>query len=237
MSLGEEIDFAYDISASFSSADQAGFDAVRIRTGAQATFKKLYIGDDEIAPTVVPTTNDGLTIILPQHITKANNAPLRIVFSAEVFELATTFLGEVSYSQTETLPQPIVDGDASDALSTNSLRVLSTSDQQPALLQNLSFSTPVLTPNGDQVHDELRIDYQLFGLPEEVAVALEIYTLDGSRINTVPQGLQTAGPQTAHWDGRDQNGAVLPPGIYLIAVAIQSERSADTVLRPLGLAY
>jgi len=49
--------------------------------------------------------------------------------------------------------------------------------------------------------------------------------------------LQTAGPQTAHWDGRDQNGAVLPPGIYLIAVAIQSERSADTVLRPLGLAY
>ena len=237
VSLGEEIDFAYDISASFSSADQVGFDAVRIRTGAQATFKKLYIGDDEIAPAEVPTTNDGLTIILPQHITKANNAPLRIVFSAEVFELATTFLGEVSYSQTETLPQPIVDGDASDVLSTNSLRVLSTSDQQPALLQNLSFSTPVLTPNGDQVHDELHIDYQLFGLPEEVAVALEIYTLDGSRINTVPQGLQTAGPQTAHWDGRDQNGAVLPPGIYLIAVAIQSERSADTVLRPLGLAY
>ncbi|MDP6702671.1 MAG: FlgD immunoglobulin-like domain containing protein, partial [Candidatus Latescibacteria bacterium] len=79
--------------------------------------------------------------------------------------------------------------------------------------------------------------YELFGLPERVPVDLAIYGLDGRKIATVPQGLQTAGPQTARWDGRDQSGATLPPGIYLIAITVQSERSGDDALRPLGLAY
>ena len=235
VSLGEMIDFAYDLSASFSG--QSGFDAVRIQTGARPQFKELLIGDQATEPAAVREADDGLTVVLPQRIIGATNAPLRIVFAAEVFELATTFLGEVTDSQGETLPQPIIDGDAGDALSTNSLRVLSTSDRQPALLQGLRFSTPVLTPNGDGVHDELRVDYELFGLPERVPVDLAIYGLDGRKIATVPQGLQTAGPQTARWDGRDQGGAALPPGIYLIAITVQSERSGDDALRPLGLAY
>ena len=154
-----------------------------------------------------------------------------------MFELATTFLGTVTDSEAETLPQPIVSGDASELLSTNSLRVLSVADQQPALLQNLRFSTPVLTPNGDGVHDELRVAYALYGLPEQVPVELAVYALDGRRVTTVPQGLQTAGPQTAHWDGRDAQGRALPPGVYLISVALQSERRAAAVLRPVGIAY
>ena len=176
-------------------------------------------------------------MILPERVTRANNAPLRIVFAAEVFELATTFLGTITDSEAATLPQPIVSGDASELLSTNSLRVLSSSDQQPALLQNLRFSTPVLTPNGDGVHDELRTAYALYGLPEEVPVELAVYALDGRRVATLSQGWQTAGPQTALWDGRDAEGRVLPPGVYLVSVALQSERGTAAVLRPLGIAY
>ena len=115
--------------------------------------------------------------------------------------------------------------------------MLSTSDQRPALLQDLRFSTSVLTPNGDGVHDRLRVEYELFGLPEQVPVNLEVYALDGRRVAVVPQDLQTAGPQTARWDGRDTGGAILPPGVYLIAITVQSERSGDAALRPVGLAY
>ena len=135
------------------------------------------------------------------------------------------------------MPQPIVAGDASEMLSTNSLRVLSFSDQQPALLQNLRFSTPVLTPNGDGVHDELRVAYALYGLPEQVPIELVVYALNGRRMATVPQGLQTAGPQMARWDGRDSEGQALPPGVYLLSVALQSELRTAALLRPLGIAY
>ena len=237
VALGEMVEFAYDLSASFSGGDQRGFDQVRIHTGAQPAFKELLVGGQATDPAAVREEDDELTVILPERVTRANNAPLRIVFAAEVFELATTFLGTVSDSEAETLPQPIVSGDASELLSTNSLRVLSVADQQPALLQNLRFSTPVLTPNGDGVQDELRVGYALYGLPEQVPVELVIYTLDGRHVATVSQGLQTAGPQTARWDGRDAQGTVLPPGVYLISVALQSERRAAAVLRPVGIAY
>ena len=237
VALGEMVEFAYDLSASFSGGNQRGFDQVRIHTGARPAFKELLVGGQATDPAAIREEDDGLTVILSERVTRANNAPLRIVFAAEVFELATTFLGTVTDSEAETLPQPIVSGDASELLSTNSLRVLSVSAQQPALLQNLRFSTPVLTPNGDGVHDELHVAYALYGLPEQVPVELTVYALDGRRVTAVPQGLQTAGPQTARWDGRDAQGAALPPGVYLISVALQSEHRAASVLRPVGLAY
>ena len=237
VALGEMVEFAYDLSASFSGGNQRGFDQVRIHTGARPAFKELLVGGQATDPAAIREEDDGLTVILPERVTRANNAPLRIVFAAEVFELATTFLGTVTDSEAETLPQPIVSGDASELLSTNSLRVLSVSAQQPALLQNLRFSTPVLTPNGDGVHDELHVAYALYGLPEQVPVELTVYALDGRRVTAVPQGLQTAGPQTARWDGRDADGRALPPGVYLISVALQSEHRAASVLRPVGLAY
>ena len=237
VALGEMVEFAYDLSAAFSGGNQRGFDQVRIQTGARPAFKALLVGGQATDPAAVGEEDDGLTVLLPERVTRANNAPLRIVFAAEVFELATTFLGTVTDSEVETLPQPIVSGDASELLSTNSLRVLSVSDQQPALVQNLRFSTPVLTPNGDGVHDELRMAYALYGLPEQVPVELAVYALDGRHVASVSQGLQTAGPQTARWDGRDAQGAALPPGVYLISVVLQSERRAAALLRPVGVAY
>ena len=237
VALGEMVEFAYDLSASFSGGNQRGFDQVHIHTGARPAFKELLVSGQAADPATVREEDDGLTVILPERVTRANNAPLRIVFAAEIFELATTFLGTVTDSQAETLPQPIVAGDASEMLSTNSLRVLSFSDQQPALLQNLRFSTPVLTPNGDGVHDELRVAYALYGLPEQVPIELVVYALNGRRLATVPQGLQTAGPQMARWDGRDSEGQALPPGVYLLSVALQSELRTAALLRPLGIAY
>ncbi|MDE2814883.1 MAG: hypothetical protein OXM01_17790, partial [Gemmatimonadota bacterium] len=72
---------------------------------------------------------------------------------------------------------------------------------------------------------------------KQVPVKLFIKTLPGPPVATVPQGSQTAGPQMARWDGRDAQGAALPPGVYLISVTLQSERRAAAVLRPVGIAY
>ena len=41
------------------------------------------------------------------------------------------------------------------------------------------------------------------------------------------QGLQGSGPQEVEWDGRDERGAVLPPGMYLLGVGIAAENKND----------
>ena len=115
--------------------------------------------------------------------------------------------------------------------------MLGTTGQTTAFIQNLTFSSSVFTPNGDGINDELRVAYSLFRLPETVPVVLEVYSLDGRRVAFVKAGLQSAGPQSLRWDGRDETGQRLPPGLYLMALNLRSEFAAAPQLRPLGIAY
>ena len=235
--LGQMTDFVYELAAVFEGPGQTGFDALRIRTGSRANFKSLALGGMAVEPQEVMGDGEGLTIVLPERMTRDNNQPMRLVFGAKVFDLATSFEGEIFDLQEETLPQPILAGDASEEISTNSLRVLSNGAQSPSLVQQLEFSSPVLTPNGDGVHDDLAITYSLFGLPEQVSVLVNVYSLNGRQVAKVPVGTQRSGPQTVLWDGRDETGDLLAPGVYLVAVSVQSERTDDLKMSPLGIAY
>ena len=237
--LGQAIEFVYDLQADFETVNAPGFDLLRIRTGHQTELKSLQLGESraETAPAEVTQEPEGLLIHLPERITRANNPPIRIVFGTEIFEFATTFQSEVLDSERDVLPQPVVGADVGEALSTNSLRVLGTTGQATAFIQNLTFSAAVFTPNGDGINDELHVAYSLFRLPEPVPVVLEVYSLDGRRVALVEAGLQNAGPQSLRWDGRDETGQWLPPGLYLTALNLRSEFAADPQLRPLGIAY
>ncbi len=237
--LGKAIEFVYDLQADFEAVNAPGFDLLRIRTGHQTELKSLQLGEGrtETAPAEVTQEPEGLLIHLPERITRANNPPIRIVFGTEIFEFATTFQSEVLDSERDVLPQPVVGADVGEALSTNSLRVLGTTGQTTAFIQNLTFSSAVFTPNGDGINDELHVVYSLFRLPEAVPVVLEVYSLDGRRVALVEAGLQNAGPQSLRWDGRDETGQWLPPGLYLMALNLRSEFAADPQYRPLGIAY
>ena len=237
--LGAMTDFVYDVQAVFTSDQVSGFDALRIHTSNRAAFRRLEMGTPlaAVAPAEVVEAESALVVRLPDRVTPTQNPPIRVVFGTEVFEFAVTFEGEVISTDSESLPQQIVPGDAGEAVSTNSLRVLSASDASLDLIQDLTFSTPILTPNGDQIHDELHIAYSLFRLPEQVPVALELYALDGRRVARVAMGIQDSGPQQITWDGRDQQGRVLAPGLYLLAISLGTHTPQQPQLRPLGIAY
>ena len=237
--LGEAVEFVYDLQADFAAVDAPGFDLLRLRTGHQTELKSLQLGPSrrETAPAAVTPEPEGLLIHLPERITRANNPPIRLVFTTEIFEFATTFQSEVLDSQRDLLPQPVVGADVGEALSTNSLRVLGITEQETAFIQNLTFSSPVFSPNGDGIHDELRVAYSLFRLPAAVPVVLAVYRLDGRRVASIEAGLQNAGPQSLRWDGRDETGRLLPPGLYLTTLTLRSEFAAKPQFRPLGIAY
>ena len=237
--LGAATDFVYDVQAVFTSDHASGFDALRIHTSNRAAFRRLEMGTPLVAvdPAEVVEEESTLVVRLPDRVTPSQNPPIRVVFGTEVFEFAATFEGEVFSADSESLPQPIVPGDASEAISTNSLRVLSSPDAAPDLIQNLTFSTSVLTPNGDQIHDEVRIAYSLFRLPEQVPVTLAVHALDGRRVAQVAIGTQDSGPQQITWDGRDQQGRMLAPGLYLLSISLGTDTPQQPQLRPLGIAY
>ena len=99
----------------------------------------------------------------------------------------------------------------------------------------LSTTTP--TPNGDQINDVLQIDCTLLRLPEPVSVALKIYVLNGRAVVDLPPQVQPSGRQTFLCDGCDETGHLLPPGIYLIAVATASQAGRAANLVRINIAY
>ncbi|MEK6576327.1 MAG: flagellar hook capping FlgD N-terminal domain-containing protein [Nitrospirota bacterium] len=50
------------------------------------------------------------------------------------------------------------------------------------------------------------------------SVTIDIYNSSGNRVRTVTLGSETSGSQSYAWDGKDDNGNVLDPGVYTIAV-------------------
>ncbi len=235
--LGQRTDFTYDIKAEFA-ASEAGFDALRISTGsAQTEFKGLEMDEVATDPAGIEIVDDGFVVQLPQRISGAHNPSLRVTFAAEVFDFARTFEGEVFNIGSSDLPQPVEGGDVSDAIGTNSLRVLAASAANPQLVQDVQFSSGVITPNGDSVNDELVISYSLFALPQSVPVQLQVFSLDGRQVAQVQRGQQGSGPQRLSWDGRDQRGETLAPGLYLLGIGIEAEDKSALQLRPINIAY
>ena len=237
--LGQRTEFAYDVRTLFTSASQDGFDGVGIRTGSKPRFIRLEMGEPPVVvePVAVEESESGLVVMLPERVSRSRNEPVRVIFDAEVFLQATTFEGEVFDSAMEALPQPIEAGDAGEAISTSSLRVLGESGKAPEVIQDLSFSTSVITPNGDGINDRLEIGYKLFNLPAPIPVEVNIYDLAGARIARIDAGEQGAGPQRVLWDGSDKEGNPLAPGLYLVDLNLQAELKVIRHLQPVGVVY
>ena len=87
------------------------------------------------------------------------------------------------------------------------------------------------------INDALRIDYTLYRMPSAIPVELNVYDLQGRRVGRVDLGVQSAGPQRVEWDGSNGEGSLLPPGMYLLEIALRAELKTFRHLRPVGVAY
>ena len=68
---------------------------------------------------------------------------------------------------------------------------------------------------------ETRIQYHL---PERAHVKLQIVDLHGRVINVLVNEMKRAGPHLVRWDGSDENGKIVPSGIYLCSGRLNNQR-------------
>jgi flagellar hook assembly protein FlgD len=55
-----------------------------------------------------------------------------------------------------------------------------------------------------------------YSLPEPAKVELKVYNILGQPVRRLVELARAAGHHSMMWDGRDDTGAILPAGIYLI---------------------
>ena len=64
-----------------------------------------------------------------------------------------------------------------------------------------------------------------FSLPQAGNAKLDVYDLQGRRIQQLHNGLLNAGQHQLQWDGRSGNGEKLPDGLYLIRLTVEEKEA------------
>ncbi|HJP31228.1 MAG TPA: FlgD immunoglobulin-like domain containing protein [Candidatus Latescibacteria bacterium] len=235
-----------------------GFDSVQLRSSSSAPMEPVRIvrgsntsvdlgfapvlWDDEegIRRIELTLAEDGFDLSFPEPIESATGGGLyAITFRTRVFLQSTTFRLGLAREGIPGVMQAVSEGDATDAVSGGSLSVVSDLAGVP-LLDRLSTTPRVITPNGDGINEELTIDLSVFHVEGEKLLIVEMFDLSGRRVRDLTRvQAHPSGDHTFLWDGRDQSGRLLPPGTYVVRAAFAADGTTGTISRSrvVGLVY
>ena len=235
---GELTEFVYEVGAEFTEAGQSGFDAVRVATSPEGGFLGLEMGDPlrETVPDSVVENDVGFAVYLPRRIGADSDQRLRLRMESTIYDAAGEVAGEVFDRIGAFLPQAVEPGDVSADVGTNQLRVLAAAATLGDVLREVEVSPRSFTPQGDGINDRLQLAYTLFRI-RSARVEVDLMSLDGRRLRRLFAGLQSAGRHEQTWDGRDEAGDLVAPGIYLLRVGVDADDGAFRRLQPIAVAY
>ena len=175
---------------------------------------------------------------MPRELTTADSGTLiEVVFRALVLrEVGTRFAGRVFHSDhPHEVRQEIVSGDANQDVESDQLTV--TTSLSNTLLYAPKVSPNPFTPNADGINDAVKISYKLLRVISAVPVSVEFFDLSGRLIKALYSGADPLGEYEHTWDGRDDFGNLVSPGIYLFRIQADVQSGREIKTGTLSVAY
>ena len=236
---GREDTFVYCVKANFTSPSQRGFDCIEIETGTKPKFVRLEVGGEEVEPKCIEG-QDFLRVEFPEHrIDIRNNVPLKVEFQSSVMTYAKEFRGYVLDTQAQELPQIIEPGDADPDVGTNCLRVNLARNFIGNVLPKFDVSPPIVTPNGDLEGDSLEVSYAVTQMDplSSARVRIRIYDVTGRLVKEFDEGRRKNGLYEGSWDCRDGEGNLVPPGVYICTISVETQNKTFRRSRSVVVVY
>ncbi len=226
---GVEEEFSYFVRAWQSAR---GFDRLALESTTPLRFVGAQIEGEPIAVDVV-SSERGFSARFPRRVRQGELVELR--FAAHIFLQATRFDAFLQDSALGgDVRQRVEVGDATDLVESSTNAVSLPLDGE--LFANAQFSAALITPNGDGLNDLLQVQFDLVNMLEHRPLSLEIFDAAGRGVRTIGQ-LGVAGAQTLVWDGVDERGQRVPPGIYLARLRVEGDARVQSICRTVGVAY
>ena len=228
---GAPQNFTYFLRTTATSSNR-GFDQILLSSSAAVHFKTLRINGEETA-IQIEERDDGTLLVLDRAV--RHSGLLEIDFESTLYLNQTRFDALLFNSNLEGQVQQVDAGNASEAVASETVSVALPAD--PGLLDNLTISTQVLTPNGDGVGDQLTLEFNLLKVLDPRIVRVAVFDLTGRQVHLLSEAEQVAGRVALEWDGRDHAGGLVAPGNYVLRVEVSGDARIDQVSRIVSVAY
>ena len=175
-------------------------------------------------------------------------ALLKIRFKCRVLRFGTTFTGTAFNSSVDDLGQRVISGNAADLGSEDDdLVPIGVADPNDlsvkvplgvgGLLRSASAVPRPFSPNGDGINDRTAIQYDLTRLVGAAPISVQVFDLAGNPVRTLLTGAQGGGSFAVEWDGTNGAGAMVPPGIYLFRVDVDTDAGGESAVGVIEMAY
>lgn len=223
---GQETSFVLSMVLGTEGAD-TGFRYLQLLTSAEiAGVDSVRVDGQERVYTIEQSPGQGITLNLWERLLK-NGSFIQIFFRARVFVDGTTFFvrcldHRFEQAGTDTTYQFAREGDV-DPLSLGEGLVVRLRSATNPLVAGLQARTSVFTPNGDGVNDFFAVEYSLLKLTLPAPVFFELFDLSGLRVRQGYAGANLSGQYTQIWDGRDDQGRIVEPGLYVYRIQVQTD--------------
>jgi hypothetical protein len=234
--VGQPQQFTYAVRPTFG-ANGEGFDRLAIATSSIVEgVAAVRIGDEPVSYAVEVSEPHRVVVSFPRLTVEDSGALVEVVFQAQVLRYGSTFAAQVwDSAQPLEVHQGVQGGDASPAYEGNRVWIATTSREQ-AVLQ-VRAASAILTPNGDGRNDTVGLGYDLLELTGPASVGVAVWDLLGRLVRQVYAGRDDVGTYERTWDGRDELGRLVPPGLYLYRVSVEADHQTVEQAELLHVVY
>ena len=242
--MGADTLFTYTLDLDFSEED-VGIERVRIAVPSEA---ELAAGD-ELAAVLADwhSTQSTLELVFSEPLRDVEQ--LVIPFVARSYANVHRFRADLHSPGSEN-PLNVAEADGEDPVTGEALSwsVVTTTSTEAAL-SAVRADPAVFTPNGDGVNDDTVIEFVLSKIDAPRPVRVRIYDLSGVLARDLNPDNLVAGTYLGgggrgarpdapgYWDGTDDQGSLVPPGIYLFRIEAEVDTGDEVASGIINVAY
>ena len=192
---------------------------------------------------VVPTAGDSLQVAFSEIGPSSEVEVVRLDFSTALFSTGAVLQASLQHSaEGEGGWQRVDPGEAVAEVVSNTTTLVGKVASGP-LVQAVSVVPAVFTPNGDGINDEASFRFTVVKVGDDSPVEVLIYDLQGRLVRRLAeQRALSTGSYGIAWDGWDEQGAMVPPGIYLARLRVDTDTEGSQIgnaeiFRTIAVAY
>jgi len=236
---GSEQEFTLYLNPKFAEFNP-GFDLLRLRSSSVVPLELLSVrkGTDEalrfgVGETLWPgmlkhtMLEDGtVELRFPEPVFEGNQI-FELRFKTKVFVQSTSFVVELESKSRPGRIQQVSPGDASSLVPSQSLVVVSDLGEK-GLLRSVRVTPSIITPNGDGSNEFTQIQLSIYHVEGTKKLDVVVYDLSGARKRDLTATRnRLSGELRVDWDGRDDTGRMVRPGIYAIRVEFNADADVE----------